>query len=325
MNRQDRLAISIDDHLISMAWVEHGRHLAYLQKLPIAQFNTLTDALLNYEQSTQKPLLGATCVLGILGVTYGETIMLSRGSWAICREGLRSLFGTEVVVINDVAAQAWAMVGGASPKLDGIFSPATRTPDFNQKGRWVLVYVGEGVGLAVIDVDGRGDARVLECEMGHCGFVPTTEEDSTLAKAIKAQGHAQVSWEMVLTLTPDNPVWSTPGLPATHSERAAMLARLIGSYTSDAVLAHGAWTGAIVTGKYSNTMVVQSAQSALKAAYESKPKFGRLVRSTPRWRLNGRDLMIAGCAIALDRHLPRAEIRPVQEMALVEAIRRIAC
>jgi len=324
MNKQDRLAVSIDDHLISMAWVEHGRHLAYLEKYPVTQFSTLTDALLAYERSTRTPLLGATCALAVQGVTYGETIVLSRGSWAISREGLRSLFGNDVIVINNVAAYAWAVAGGTGPKLEGISSLAGGAPDFNKGGRWVLINVNEGVGIAVIDTDKRGDIRVLECEMGHCGFVASTKEDSALARAIKAKGHKRISWEMVLTLAPDDPVWSAPGLPTTRSQRVAMLAQLIGSYASDAVLAYGAWTGAIVTGKHISTMMAESAQPSFNAGFESKPKFGRLIRSTPRWRLGGQDLLLAGCGIALDRHLPRNETGLAQEMP-VETIRRIAC
>jgi len=325
MNKQSRLAVSIDDHEISLAWVEHGRHLAYLEKFPSSQFSTLTDALLAYERSTRKPLLGATCALAVLGVTYGETIMLSRGSWAISREGLRSLFGNDVIVINNVAACAWAVIGGAGPRLEGISSLAAAAPDFHHGGRWVLINVNEGVGLAVIDTDRRGDIRVLECEMGHCGFVASTKEDDALARAFKAKGHKRISWEMVLTLSPDDPVWSAPGLPTTRSQRVAILARLIGSYASDAVLAYGAWTGTVVTGKHISKMMAESAQPSFNAGFENKSKFGRLIRSTPRWRLGGQDLMIAGCAIALDRLSPMTETEAAQEVPFIETVQRIAC
>ena len=100
---------------------------------------------------------------------------------------------------------------------------------------------------------------------------------------------------------------------------------MIGSYVSDAVLAYGAWTGAIVTGKHVSKMMAESAQPSFNAGFEGKPKFGRLIRSTPRWRLAGQDLLLAGCAVALDRHSPRTEVKPAQEVPAIEMIRRIAC
>ena len=302
MDQQRKLAVSIDDDSISMAWVEEGRRLAAIEKWPITQFRTLTDALLAYEKSSGIRLLGAACVLSVQGATYGETIMLSRGNWAISRSGLRSVFGRDAIVINDVAARAWAVVGGAGPKLDILSPNTTGVPDFGRTGRWTFTNIGNGVGLAVIDVNELGEIRVLECEMGHCGFAPATEEDRVLYKAIAAQAQPLVSWEMALTLAPDDAVWSTPGLPTTRAARVAMTARLIGRYIGDTILAHGAWAGAIVTGKRIAEMVAESGSTPFNAGFDTKPKFARLIRATPRWRLAGQELTLAGCAIALERH-----------------------
>lgn len=302
MEQERKLAVSIDDDSINLAWVTDGNRLSAMEKWPITTFRTLTDALLAYEKRAGIPLLGAACVLGVQGATYGETLMLSRGNWAISRSGLRSVFGREAIVINDVAARAWAVVGGGGPKLEGLSPAATGSPDFDKSGRWAFTNIGMGVGLAIIDVDQRGDIRVLECEMGHSSFAPATEEDRSLYKAIGAQGQPLVSWEMALTLSPDDPVWSAPGLPATRAARVAMIARLIGRYIGDTVLAHGAWAGAIVTGKRIAEMVAESGSASFNAGFETKPKFQRLIRATPRWRLAGQELTLAGCAIALERH-----------------------
>jgi len=315
MGQERKLAVSIDDDSINMAWVTEGNRLSAAEKWPIADFRTLTDALLAYEKKAGIPLLGAACVLSVMGATYGEAIMLSRSNWAISRSGLRSVFGRDAIVINDVAARAWAVVGGAGPKLEAM-SPATMgVPDFDKCGRWTFTNVGTGVGLAVIDVDRRGDVSVLECEMGHCGFAPANEEDRILYKAIAAQGQPLVSWEMALTLSPDAPAWSAPGLPMTRTGRVAMIAGLIGRYIGDTILAHGAWTGAIVTGKRIGEMVAESGSASFNAGFEAKPKFARLIRATPRWRLAGQELTLAGCAIALERHsvMPQTSATPQPE------------
>lgn len=303
MNQQRKLAVSIDDDTISMAWVTDGRNLSAIEKWPIAQFRTLTDALLAYEKKAGTPLLGAACALGVLGATHGETIMLSRGNWAISRSGLRSVFSRDAIVINDVAARAWATLAGAGgPRLESMSPTAIGAPDYHRRGRWALTKIDAGVGLAVIDIDDTGLIRVLECEMGHCSFAPSTEEDRAFAVALAKRASGPVSWEMALTISPDDPIWSAPGLPPARAQRITMLARLAGRYVGDTVLAHGAWTGAILTGKRISELLAESALPSFNAGFEDKPKFSRLIRAAPRWRLVGQDLTLAGCAVALERH-----------------------
>jgi len=302
MDQQRKLAVSIGDERVSLAWVTGGANLAGVEKWPISRFSTLTDALLAYERAAGIPLLGAACVLGVLGATYGETIMLARGNWAISRSGLRSVFGRDAIVINDVAARAWAVLGGAAPKLEPLSATATGSPDFRRTGRWGLTNIENGVGLAVIDVDDLGAVRVLECEMGHCGFAPLTEQDQRLAAALMERARGLVSWEMVLTLAVDDPIWSAAGWPTARMPRIATIARLVGRYLGDTVLAHGAWDGVIVTGRRIGELAAEAALPDFNTGFESKPKFARLMRAAPRWRLPAQDLALAGCAIALDHH-----------------------
>ena len=300
MTQQHKLAVSIDDDSIKMAWVIEGDRLSKAQVWPITQFSTLTHALLAYEKKADTPLLGAACALSVMGATYGETIMVSRSNWAICRTGLRTMFGRDVIALNNVAACAWAALDGGLAKLEGLSPMAIGEPDFRRHGRWVLSNIDTGVGLAVIDVDEAGIARVLECEMGHCGFAPATREDRMLAAALAGPGDRTVSWEMVLTVSLDGPVWSAPGLPSDRAERAAMLARLTGRYIGDTVLAHGAWSGAILMGKHVSELLTESTLPIFNAAYE-KVKYRRLVRGAPRWRLVGQNMTLSGCMVVLGR------------------------
>lgn len=307
MVQQRKLAVAIDDDSISMAWLSESNHLGPAEKWPIADYRTLTDALLAYEKKTGVRLFGAACALGVLGATFGETILLSRGHWAISRAGLRSMFGCDAIVVNDVAARAWAALGGMGTRLESLSPTAPGLSDFRRRGRWALTKVDAGVGLAVIDVDDGGMPRVLECEMGHCGFAPVTDEDRALCAALTARGHPLVTWEMVLTVNPDDPLWSAPGLPTTRSQRIMMLARLAGRYVGDTVLAHGAWTGAILTGARFAEYLAGPALTEFNAGFETKPKFARLIREATRWRLIGQDLTLSGCAVALDRN---ADVQP---------------
>jgi glucokinase len=301
-----RLAVSIADDAVQMVLVHPDGRLGVPRDWPRARFSTLTDTLLTFEREARQPLRGLACAIAIQGVTHGEAITLARGGWAISQAGLRSIFQREVVVINDVAARAWAVLGGQAG-VTAALTPGLSAPDYRRFGRWAVSHVEKGVGLAVIDVDQRGASRVLECEMGHCVAVPTPGEEERLVQALAGPGGAPASWERVLTLPWDDPAWHADGLPPGRAARAALLGRLLGRYAGEVVLAHGAWGGVLLTGTRAGETAAEHA-AAFNAGFEAKNRFPRLIRAASRWYVAGRDVTLAGLAVALDHH---PAMRPV--------------
>lgn len=299
MRDTKRLAIAVDDQTISLAWADQGGFLASVKSWPISRFATLTDALLTFEREAGVPLRGAECAIGILGAAEGETIMLSRGNWAISRSALRNIFDRDSLVINDVAARAWAVLAGTGIRREAL-SPEVPMRNFDRPGRWALTKIDSGVGLAIIEVNERLERHVWACEMGHCGFPPVTPEDRTLSAALATTPAKLVTWEMVLTLSLDDAVWATPGLPLTRSSRQDMLARLAGRYLGDVVLAHGAWAGACVTGRRGEEMLSRPLRAGFNGAFVHKPKFAKLIRATPRALVSGDAITLHGCAAAMN-------------------------
>jgi glucokinase len=296
-----RLAVSIDDDSVQIATVQADGRMGTPRTWPRRRFSTLTDALLTFERETQVPLKGMACAIGILGVTHGQTIMLARGGWAISQVGLRSLFQRDVVVINDVAARAWAVLGGQAGAPVALSSGAA-LPDFGRMGRWAVTNIDHGVGLAVIDVDQRGNSRVLECEMGHCAFAPAAAVEERLATGLDGSAVGGVSWEQILTVGLEGAAWRAEGLPAKRAERMALLARLAGRFASEIVFAHGAWNGVVLTGSRIGEIADEGHLPLFNTAFEHKNRFQRLIRAAPRWSLAGRDVALAGLAVALEHH-----------------------
>lgn len=130
---QGKLAVAIGDDTIRFAIVGAHGALSKFEEWPIARFSTLTDALLSYEASSGVPLLGSMCAISIIGATCRDSILLSRGQWAISRAGLRSLFRHDAIIINDVAANAWAILGGQAQKLAPLSAGGVE-PDFKRPG-----------------------------------------------------------------------------------------------------------------------------------------------------------------------------------------------
>ena len=107
---------------------------------------------------------------------------LVRSRWTISRVGLQAIFGTPPVILNDVAARAWATRSGTAniEPLRGVGMPSLSRP-----GRYGMVMVEEGVGAAIVDVDRDAGVRVLETEAGHMDFSPASEREERLAKAVR--------------------------------------------------------------------------------------------------------------------------------------------
>ena len=85
-----------------------------IHEIPIAGVPTFTDALQQFEREEGVPLRGLQCAMAIAGAASGETISLVRSRWTISRAGLMAIFGTQPVILNDVAARAWATRSGTA-------------------------------------------------------------------------------------------------------------------------------------------------------------------------------------------------------------------
>ena len=94
-------------------------------EINIAGVPTFTDALQNYEREKSIRLRGMRCAMAIAGASSGESISLVRSRWTISRGGLAAFFGTDPVILNDVAARAWAVRSGSGmiEQLRGSASP----------------------------------------------------------------------------------------------------------------------------------------------------------------------------------------------------------
>src|SRR5206468_12870670 len=118
-----------------------------IHEVKIAGVPTFTDALQQFERERGVPLRGLQCAMAIAGAASGETISLVRSRWTISRAGLHAVFGTDPVILNDVAARAWATRSGTanSEPLRGLGMPS-----FSRPGRYGMVMVEEGVGAAIV-------------------------------------------------------------------------------------------------------------------------------------------------------------------------------
>lgn len=266
--------------------------LGDIHEISVVGVPTFTDALQQYERDKGIQLRGAQCAMAIAGAASGEAISLVRSRWTISRGGLQAFFGTDPVILNDVAARAWATRSGT-----GLIEPlrGSGMPSFDRAGRYGMVMVEEGVGASILDIDRDGSVRVLETEAGHMDFAPASEREERLAKAVRGS-NAVVSWEMLLMLDRLSPVWAEAFPDMLEAERPRVLAGLLGRFAVNLMHSFGAWQGIMITGSRAARMLQVDSRTHFSAAFSTRRNFSRLLVGAPAWRVDQHEAVLAGAA-----------------------------
>ncbi len=262
---------------------------------------TFTDALMRFQADAAVDLNTMDAVLALAGaVTTGSAIPISRSRWTVSRTGLAALFRGPPIILNDVAARAWALRSAAAPPR---ILRGAGMPDLTRAGRYVLIMVEEGVGCAKIDIDDSGAMRVLESEVGHVDFSPCTAAEHRLADLLARDGMPG-SWEQALMIDRSDPrlTQATPGM--SDADRARMLAAMMGRFTVNTLLSAAAWNGAMLTGRGASR-IIASDPDAFDGSFHHRRSFRRLIANIPCWQIDQPDPVLVGlAALVADRDRP---------------------
>ena len=270
-----------------------------IHEVPIAGIPTFTDALQRFEKERGVALSGLQCAMAIAGAASGETISLVRSRWTISRAGLQAVFGTQPVILNDVAARAWATRSGTAniEQLRGV-----GTPSFGRPARYGMIMVEEGLGAAIVDVDRDAGVRVLETESGHMEFAPANDREERLAKAVRGAA-ATVTWEMMLMLDRFDPVWVQACPDLLEQERPRLQAALLGRFAINLMHSFGAWQGMMITGSRAGRMLDTGNRVYFDSSFATRRNFSRLVIGAPAWRVDQHEAVLTGAAERLAHEL----------------------
>lgn len=263
-----------------------------IKEIDIDGLPTFTDALQKYARESGNRLSDLDCVLCMAGAVSGEMIHLSRSNWTITRGGLSAVFNSKVRIINDVVARGWAMRAGMAQ-----VSPlrGSGQPSLSQPGRMLKLLVADGVGAAIVDVNRDGKPRILETESGHMDFAPANEREEKLAKAIKGN-EPTVSWEKVLTLPAEDPIWQQALPELVGADREKLQAGILGRMVVNLMHAHGAWQGVMLAGQRARKLTEGSNRLGFDGAFIQRRTFTRLVSNCPVWWVDGREPVLTGGA-----------------------------
>ena len=273
--------------------------LQNVNELDISGVPTFTDGLQRIEREQGVTLRGTKCAIAMAGATSGEALSLVRSRWTITRAGLAAIFEKPVVVLNDVASRAWAVRAGSATIVN---VRGMGTPAFDKPVRYAMIMVEEGVGAAIVDVDRTGHMRVLETEAGHTDFAATNETEFRLANALK--GNAPVaSWEKMLMLDRNDPVWASACPEILERERSRLQAEWLGRFSVNLAHAYGAWNGVMLTGSRASRTIEIGGRAAFETSFIGRRTFARLIAGCAVWRVDQHEAVLTGTAERLAYNL----------------------
>jgi glucokinase len=279
------------------------------------------------------------CAIAISGVPRGDAIPVTNSRIILSRPELTKLLGTPPLILNDFAANSWAISSESCSGRVEALNGTVVTP--YQPGSYCVIGVGSGLGVALLTRDQFGVVNVIPSEAGHMGFMAgMPEADAILALVLAQRGH--VSAEALL---------SKPGLIATYqalakirgigvlcvpdllkpnaakndplaAEAQQVFAQALWHFAGNMVLAYGAWDGVILTG--SVVAALRPALRRLDAAHAfvvAGPYRDRL-RDVPRSTVSFEYAELEGAAVALTHEDERLAQQASAPLVLDAARRR---
>lgn len=257
---------------------EHGA----IRRYSTENFSTFTDTILQFARETSVDLRGLSAAVAIAGAATGDSIPIARSRWTISRSGLAAMLQSKPLIVNEVAASAWATTFGLG-RVNALRGLSVST--LPRPGRYIYVGIHDGIGAAAIDLR-EHSISVIETEAGHMDYAPTKPVDAHIV-GDWFPAH-QPSWEQVLML--DQPAGAT----ADPHDMAAMKASALGRMLSNMILATAAWDGVLLTGRVDHLLSPRGARQAFESGFVAHSAFRRLIERTPVWRVDQADAVILG-------------------------------
>jgi glucokinase len=244
-----------------------------VERIDASACPTFTDALMRFAGRHGLVLRDCRLFMSIAGAVNGATIRPTNGRWFISLSGLRAVTGGEPMVVNDVAAIAWATAD--RPKGIGFGSAADVSS--SQEGRHAIASAWRGgLGAACVDRS-NGCVTVISSEAGHTPFAVRDDEDWLMAKACVAR-HGDASYERILFDLMDGVVLHR------RLEGAALIevfTTLLGRYVAEVALTFSAWDGLYLWGSVFDQIAAAHQGERFREAFEGHGKLKPMLQQTP--------------------------------------------
>ncbi len=292
--------------------------------------STLAGAMTAFGQESGLPKLPSRCAIAVSGAPRGDIITITNSRWHLSRSGLTSMLQAPPLILNDFAANAWAIADDAgSSRIEPISGAAVRP---GRPGTYCIIGVGSGLGVALLSRDEHGGVNVLPTEAGHTEILAGTAEAVPIASILSART-GYLTAEMMLSAPgllaiyqalaklagvtptaanlPDLVRLGALGRDPTVAKACELFARALWRFAGNLVLAYGAWDGVILTGSVGCALRSVLRRPDLAENFVVKGPFVRQLRDVPRSLATFQHAELEGAAVALLMEDARLRAAPV--------------
>jgi len=257
-----------------------------------------TDTLLAYERDVGVALRGARFALVVSAPTHGENIFIDRMRWVISRQGLNYLFDRPIMIVNDVVATAWGMAASDAKTLHCLSTAEREMFDRKRAGKWIMVLIDEGVGIATLEVQDNGRLKINDSEASHLGFAPSGAAGDNFVSSLR--GRFPLTWEEVLTLSSEHVLWREG--QGAGPKGPAKWARFVGEFVGDVMVAMCAWNGVILCGSRSKALFLPDLERHFFEGLTHKERYSRKLSAARRLAFPSADMLSGAVAMLSHDH-----------------------
>ncbi|WP_333570876.1 glucokinase [Sphingomonas sp.] len=260
---------------------------------------------------------GIPLAIAVSGMPRGDMISVTNGRWRISRPGLTAMLQREPLILNDFAANAWAIsdmrVSFLEPLSAGQLDP-------QRPGTYCIIGIGSGLGVALMSRDASGRVTVVPTEAGHCAYPSGLTDVMAAASALPARA-GFTSAESILSagglLAVYTACAASAGAKPSTSDPKEVIRRANGAvdehavtalktwcsalwyYAGNMALAYGALDGVILTGSVSASLKKMLAREELARHFVVPSPYQKQLAMVPRALSTLLHPELAGAAVAL--------------------------
>jgi glucokinase len=257
---------------------------------------TISGAITQFARASGGPM-PRHCALAVAGLARGDAISITNSRWFVSRTGLTAMFQHPPLIINDFAAQAWALTGAEQRAFDPISGELQLA---SGSGCWVVLGMTSGLGVAVLSRNELGNYSVLPTEAGHSCFVSCSREIADLVAEIFPDRYPVLAEQIIsgpglVTIynglarrrnarqatTPEEITGRMAADPVAR-DACELVARAFWSFAGNIALSHGAWDGVIVTGRVAAALRSVLRRPDIQAPFVVPGKYRRQLTDIPR-------------------------------------------
>ena len=294
--------------------LDHGSVREYV---PSAE-STICTAITAFTQDSGLRSLPSHAAIAVSGVSRGETIAITKSRWILSKSDLAAMFQAPPLIINDFAANAWAM---SDDECSGRIEPMTTVPvRLDQPGTFCIIGLGSGLGVAIMSRDEQGSVTVLPTEGGHQGMMHGVNGAERIIEKVAAGDEAVTAetlfsglgllatYNAVCRLQGRTPlccnlaellIASTTRSDPAVAETFDFIGRGFWHFAGNIALAYGAWDGVILTGSIAAALKGVLRRPELASAFNVKGPWTRHLAAIPKATISFKHAELEGAAVAM--------------------------